>query len=104
MKENKFDKITTIIARFVLVILTILLIIVLQRGINQYIELVSKVEKLSNKIQEIEKDNEELWKNIDAISEDYTTLWVQLYGEDSWYEKPEDKEKVHKEIENMKGE
>lgn len=104
MKENKFDKITTIIARFVLVVLTILLIIVLQRGINQYIELVSKVEKLSNKIQEIEKDNEELWKNIDAISEDYTTLWVQLYGEDSWYEKPEDKEKVHKEIENMKGE
>lgn len=104
MKENKFDKITTIIARFVLVVLTILLIIVLQRGINQYIELVSKVEKLSNKVQEIEKDNEELWKNIDAISEDYTTLWVQLYGEDSWYEKPEDKEKVHKEIENMKGE
>lgn len=104
MKENKFDKITTIIARFVLVVLTILLIIVLQRGINQYIELVSKVEKLSNKVQEIEKDNEELWKNIDAISEDYTTLWVQLYGEDSWYESPEDKEKVHKEIENMKGE
>ena len=104
MKENKFDKITTIIARFVLVMLIILLIIVLQRGINQYIELVSKVEKLSNKIQEIEKDNEELWKNIDAISEDYTTLWVQLYGENSWYEKPEDKEKVHKEIENMKGE
>lgn len=104
MKENKFDKITTIVARFVLVVLTILLIIVLQRGINQYIELVSKVEKLSNKVQEIEKDNEELWKNIDALSEDYTTLWVQLYGEDSWYEKPEDKEKVHKEIENMKGE
>lgn len=104
MKENNFDKITTIVARFVLVILIILLIILLQRGINQYIELVSKVEKLSSKIQEIEKDNEELWKNIDAISEDYTTLWVQLYGEDSWYEKPEDKEKVHKEIENMKGE
>ena len=104
MKENKFDKITTIVARFVLIMLIIFFVILVQRGINQYIELVLRVEELTNKIQEVEKDNEELWKNIDALSEDYTTLWVQLYGEDSWYEKPEDKEKVHKEIENMKGE
>ena len=68
------------------------------------IDTVNKVQTLEIKLQELQKDNEELWENIDALSEDYTTIWIQLYGEDSWYESPEDKEKVHKEIENMKGE
>ena len=101
MKEDKFDKITTIVGKFILVILILSLCILISRALNDYIQLHTRVTELECKLYEVEKDNKELWNNIDALSEDYTTLWVQLYGEDSWYEKPEDKAKVHNEIENM---
>lgn len=64
----------------------------------------SKLDELEKDVIEIENEHKVMWDSIDGISEGYTTIWVQMYGEDSWYEKPEDKEKVHQEIENMKGE
>lgn len=102
--DEKFETVMTYIGRVMLIITLVFAIILFCKLTNEYIDIVNKVQTLESKLQELQKDNEELWKNIDALSEDYTTIWVQLYGEDSWYESSEDKEKVHKEIENMKGE
>ena len=102
--DEKFETVMTYIGRVMLIITLVFAIIFFCKLTNEYIDTVNKVQTVEIKLQELQKDNEELWENIDALSEDYTTIWVQLYGEDSWYESPEDKEKVHKEIENMKGE
>ena len=102
--DEKFETVMTYIGRVMLIITLVFAIIFVCKLTNEYIDTVNKVQTLEIKLQELQKDNEELWENIDALSEDYTTIWVQLYGEDSWYKSPEDKEKVHKEIENMKGE
>ena len=61
----------------------------------------SRLDEIENQVVEVEKKQDNMWLDIDNISEGYTTIWVKMYGEDSWYEKPEDKEKVHKEIMSM---
>lgn len=102
--DEKFETVMTYIGRVLLSITLVIGIILFCKLTNEYIDTVNKVQTLEIKLQELQKDNEELWENIDALSEDYTTIWVQLYGEDSWYKSLDDKEKVHKETENMKGE
>lgn len=103
--ENDFDqwvnewvKKLNIVKVMLIIILAVILIGTIFIRLN---EQQAKIDALEVKINTVLEDNKELWKNIDAMSEDYTTLWVQLYGEDSWYEKPEDKEKVQNEIKNM---
>ena len=103
--ENDFEewvdewvKKLNIVKVILIILLAVMLIIIIFTRLNEQENRLNEMEK---KIETILEDNKEIWKNIDAMSEDYTTLWVQLYGEDSWYEKPEDKEKVHNEIKNM---
>lgn len=34
---------------------------------------------LDKKIEDLENDNKALWENIDALSEDYTLLYYEIY-------------------------
>ena len=95
---DEWVKKLNIVKVILIILLAVMLIIIIFTRLNEQENRLNEMEK---KIETILEDNKEIWKNIDAISEDYTTLWVQLYGEDSWYEKPEDKEKVQNQINNM---
>lgn len=95
---DEWVKKLNIVKVILIILLAVMLIIIIFTRLNEQENRLNEMEK---KIETILEDNKEIWKNIDAMSEDYTTLWVQLYGEDSWYEKPEDKEKIQNQINNM---
>lgn len=95
---DEWVKKLNIVKVILIILLAVMLIIIIFTRLNEQENRLNEMEK---KIETILEDNKEIWKNIDAMSEDYTTLWVQLYGEDSWYEKPEDKEKVQNQINSM---
>ena len=84
-----------VVKMFLIIILAIVLLVVIFTRLNEYKD---RIDSLENKVITLDEDNKELWKNIDAMSEDYTTLWVQIFGEDSWYASPKDKEKVQNEL------
>ena len=103
--ENDFDKWVeewvnklNLVKTMLIIMLAVILIVVIFVRLN---EQQAKIDEIDSKIETILNDNKELWGNVDALSEDYVTLWTQLYGEDSWYETQEEKEKVHNEIKNM---
>lgn len=79
----------------IILVFTILIYVVLCLFGNS-----SRLNKIENQVIEVENRQNDMWLAVDGISEGYT-IWVKMYGEDSWYEKLEDKEKVHREIENM---
>ena len=85
-KEKKIDTIKNWI-----IILLIFIIIVLCDITTKMNENNKKLTEQVESLVEIDKEQtlqiEELWKNIDALSEDYCTLWTQLYGENSWHDK-----------------
>ena len=95
---DEWVKKLNIVKVILIILLAVMLIIIIFTRLNEQENRLNEMEK---KIETILEDNKEIWKNIDAMSEDYTTLWVQLYGEDSWYEKPEDKEKIQNQINSM---
>lgn len=80
----------------IILVFTILIYVVLCLFGNS-----SRLNEIENQVIEVENRQNDMWLAVDGISEGYTTIWIKMYGEDSWYEKPEDKEKVHREIENM---
>lgn len=88
MESKKEKKIDTI--KNWMIILLIFTIIVLCDTTTKMNENNKKLTEQVESLIEIDKEQtlqiEELWKNIDALSEDYCTLWIQLYGEDSWYD------------------
>lgn len=43
------------------------------------------IKDMQIKINELQKDNSNLWENIDALSEDYTLLYYEIYRKDSEY-------------------
>ncbi len=103
--ENDFDKWVeewvnklNILKSMLIIILAVVLLVVIFIRLN---EQQARIDEIDNSIETILDDNKELWKNIDAMSEDYSTLWTQIYGEDSWYETQKDKEKVQNEIDKM---
>lgn len=88
--------------RVILQVVSAFVIIFLLCAISIYMYIIDlKLSKLEVEVDRLRDVNLESWKYIDGISEDYTTLWVRLYGEDSWYETPQDKDKVHNEINSM---
>ena len=38
---------------------------------------------LEQKIEDLEGDNKALWENIDALSEDYTLLYYEIYKKEN---------------------
>ena len=38
---------------------------------------------LEQKIEDLESDNRTLWENIDALSEDYTLLYYEIYKKEN---------------------
>lgn len=84
-----------VVKMFLIILLAIVLLVVIFTRLNEYKD---RIDSLENKVTTLDEDNKELWKNIDAMSEDYTTLWVQIFGEDSWYASSKDKEKVQNEL------
>ena len=38
---------------------------------------------LEQKIEDLESDNKALWENIDALSEDYTLLYYEIYKKEN---------------------
>ena len=87
-----------IIKTFFLVVLFITILCSVCVGIKEYKQ---KLDDLEQRIIKIEVDNKELWSNIDAISEDYSTLWINMYGEDSWYNNETEKQMVHNQLNSL---
>lgn len=85
-KEKKIDNVKNWI-----IILLIFTMIVLCDTTTKMNENNKKLTEQVESLVKIDKEQtlqiEELWKNIDALSEDYCTLCMQLYGENSWHDK-----------------
>lgn len=85
-KEKKIDNVKNWI-----IILLIFTMIVLCDTTTKMNENNKKLTEQVESLVKIDKEQtlqiEELWKNIDALSEDYCTLCTQLYGQDGWQDK-----------------
>ena len=85
-KEKKIDNVKNWI-----IILLIFTMIVLCDTTTKMNESNKKLTEQVESLVEIDKEQtlqiEELWKNIDALSEDYCTLCMQLYGQEGWQDK-----------------
>ena len=69
-----------------LIILTIFIVIaIVLYGIvnivSRIIILEDKLENLNNRLNHIEMEYDEIWSNIDALSEDYTLIYNKIYKE-----------------------
>ena len=69
-----------------LIILTILIIIAaviysVVNIISRIIILEDKLENLNTRLNHIEMEYDEIWSNIDALSEDYTLIYNKIYKE-----------------------
>ena len=84
---NKFLKLTI---KFVIVCLILFFIYILVTS-NKDEQTKQDITTMQQQVTEMQVEIDELWKNIDALSENYTTIWIELYGENSWYETQEDK-------------
>lgn len=85
-KEKKIESIKNWMIIFLIFIMIILCDTTMKMNENNK-KLTEQVESLVEIDKEQTEQIKELWENIDALSEDYHTLWIQLYGEDSWYNK-----------------
>lgn len=63
-----------LIKGIVLVIWLVVLLITLD-GIGH------RLKALEQEVKTLKQENSELWKNIDALSEDYTQLYQEVYKE-----------------------
>ena len=74
-----------------IIVITMFILIVICDTISKQQKTINELTECVDELVKIEKEQtnqiQELWKNIDALSEDYCTLWTQLYGEDSWHDK-----------------
>lgn len=69
-----------------LIILTIFIVIAIVlygivNIISRIIILEDKLENLNNRLNHIEMEYDEIWSNIDALSEDYTLIYNKIYKE-----------------------
>ena len=49
--------------------------------VSRIIILEDKLENLNNRLNHIEMEYDEIWSNIDALSEDYTLIYNKIYKE-----------------------
>lgn len=85
-KEKKIESIKNWMIIFLIFIMIVLCDTTMKMNENNK-KLTEQVESLVEINKEQTKQIKELWENIDALSEDYHTLWTQLYGENSWHDK-----------------
>ena len=84
-KEKKIESIKNWMIIFLIFIMIVLCDTTMKMNENNK-KLTEQVESLVEIDKEQTKQINELWENIDALSEDYHTLWIQLYGENSWHD------------------
>lgn len=97
MSEDMLNKFLRLATKFVIVCLVMFFIYIICTS-NSNEQTTQDINTLQQQVNEMQVEIDELWKNIDALSEDYTTIWVELYGENSWHEIDEDKVKVQNNI------
>lgn len=85
-KEKKIESIKNWMIIFLIFIMIVLCDTTMKMNENNK-KLTEQVESLVEIDKEQTEQIKELWENIDALSEDYHTLWIQLYGEDGWHDK-----------------
>jgi septal ring factor EnvC (AmiA/AmiB activator) len=84
MKELKLNIITKIVIFIWLFIIAAVVTVAVSDNATELTRINEQLTQLEQEVSDIQNDTQELWKNIDAIEEDYTTIWEQLYGENSW--------------------
>lgn len=77
--EDIVEKVCRIISKIVLILFLLVFIYAIFDSVNMQVEQDKEFQNMVVELDNAKNEINELWDNIDAISEDYTTLYQEVY-------------------------
>lgn len=77
--EDIVEKVCRIISKIVLILFLLVFIYAIFDSVNMQVEQDKEFQNMVVELDNAKNEINELWDNIDAISEEYTTLYQEVY-------------------------
>lgn len=77
--EDIVEKVCRIISKIVLILFLLVFIYAIFDSVNMQVEQDKEFQNMVVELDNAKNEINELWDNIDAISEDYITLYQEVY-------------------------
>ena len=77
--EDIVEKVCRIISKIVLILFLLVFIYAIFDSVNMQVEQDKEFQNMVIELNNTKNEINELWDNVDAISEDYTTLYQEVY-------------------------
>lgn len=77
--EDIVEKVCRIISKIVLILFLLVFIYAIFDSVNMQVEQDKEFQNMVVELENAKNEINELWDNIDAISEDYITLYQEVY-------------------------